>query len=685
MNDFFIIIGIILLLLLFLYFGFKYNLNIEKFSNNSGSLNSASITDLNRSAPAPAPAPASSSAPASSPASTQASSSAPAPASSSAQASSPASTQASSPAPAPASSAPAPASSAPAQAPAPAPASASAPPPASASAPPPTQLIDENIINLLAVINAYAPKCIYHPTLINKSLDTNTNTLYNLIDKNNNAILTGNNNEFIIKVDNSGNTNVNLNIDGSINTNYKYIGKSNITYLSGTINTGIKFNSIPQNFTLCTITKYTSQQNQNTILTSTTSSVQSSDKDNNNNLWFHGHNNGLRGVVCYNKYLTNNNDNITDDYLKNPDRKLNWVVTCAKNCANSAPNNVIVNGIPIGTNQEAGVGANNNILSINSYVNNFMNNTFSNYAFSYIIMWDICLSDKCLKYVSDALIYYLNSGNELLYDYASLSPDDKMIITNRTTLIKTADFEEKQSKQLADWFKSQSISSPENKILNGTQSQNQTQPQTQNSSLNIPDYKYLTDIYNNIDLNDIINKFNDNIQNQNEYQQKILELLKLNLIKKEPNTINDTTTLSIDKVLNNIAYLDSQLSLKNPIASPITTDIINNNNLSKNKSSICSLVDKMPDPSQKSFTNIYDNNTPNPSSLNKDDQSYLWCKCSPDNNNTDLCKAFNTCRINYSNNNKNNQTSTFSTVSNIDREIYNNCTNAFPNFPRYLN
>ena len=312
-----------------------------------------------------------------------------------------------------------------------------------------------------------------------------------------------------------------------------------------------------------------------------------------------------------------------------------------------------------------------------------MNNNFSNYAFSYIIMWDVCLSDKCLTYVSDALIYYLNSGNELLYNYSTLSPDDKMIVTNKTTLIVNADNVDKQNKQLADWFKTQSTSQSQN--------QNQIEPQrklneetnNQGNSLNIPDYKYLSDAYYNTDFSKIINKFNDNIENQNEYQEKILELLKLNLIKKEPDTTNDTTTLSIDKVLNNIAYLDSQLTLKKPLIS--SSDVSNYNKLNKNKSSICPLLDKMPEPTEQSFTNFYDKEHPDPSSTNINDQSYLWCKCSPDNFNTDRCKAFNTCRVNYSNNNSDSGTSTFSTVSGVDKEIYKNCINAFPNFPKYLN
>ena len=558
---------------------------------------------------------------------------------------------------------------------------------------PASVLTNDNLINLLAVINAYPPVAIYHPIYGNTiGIDDAKTKLYNLVDPSKNkyaSIINGG----VVQVlnGNNGNTNVNFNPNGTLNLNAKYVGQSNINYLQGTFESKITFDPIPQNFTLCTITRYTTPEKRNTILTSRSSSIQSSTNDNNNNLWFHGHNNGKRGIVCYNKYLTNNNenynDNVMDDYATHDERKHNWVVTCAKNCANSAPNNVIINGLSMGVTQDAGVGGGGNVLSINDFSDNSMNtNNLSNYALSYIFLWDVCLSDLCMKYVSDALIYYLNSGVELLYDYNALKPGDKNIINNKKISILNADNIDKQNREWADWLKTQQLSQQQSQTTTTTTSQ--TQGSTQNKCnvryepQGLSDYKRVADTYYNPDFAKLINKFNINIENQNEYQQKILELLKKNLIKKEPNSDAEINTLTIDKILNNIASLDNQLSNKKPIFS--SSDIINYN---KNRNSICSLVDKMPDPSQQSFKKSYDSNGPDPLSTDKDDQSYLWCKCNPDNYNTDLCKAFNTCRINYSNNNTGNNTgvSTFSSVTGVDKEIYKNCVNAFSTFPKYLN
>ena len=92
----------------------------------------------------------------------------------------------------------------------------------------------------------------------------------------------------------------------------------------------------------------------------------------------------------------------------------------------------------------------------------------------------------------------------------------------------------------------------------------------------------------------------------------------------------------------------------------------------------------MPEPNEKSFKLDLNIDPVDSSSTNKNHQSYLWCKCNKDNEDTDRCKAYNICRINYNNNNIDNKTNTYSSINNIDKEIYENCVNAFPNFPKYL-
>jgi hypothetical protein len=74
-------------------------------------------------------------------------------------------------------------------------------------------------------------------------------------------------------------------------------------------------------------------------------------------------------------------------------------------------------------------------------------------------------------------------------------------------------------------------------------------------------------------------------------------------------------------------------------------------------------------------------------STNTSDQSYLWCKCDGENGinaNTKECKMFDVCRKNYANNNKLDLKSTFTTISDIDKQTYDSCIVVFENFPRYL-
>lgn len=94
----------------------------------------------------------------------------------------------------------------------------------------------------------------------------------------------------------------------------------------------------------------------------------------------------------------------------------------------------------------------------------------------------------------------------------------------------------------------------------------------------------------------------------------------------------------------------------------------------------------MPEPTERSFTDTFD--IINVNAANTDQRPYIWCeKCNVNNNNsssTAKCKAYNTCKINYANNNKVDNKSTFTTIGEIDKKIYDNCVNAFKNFPKYL-
>jgi|694.fasta_scaffold08619_7 hypothetical protein len=206
-----------------------------------------------------------------------------------------------------------------------------------------------------------------------------------------------------------GRTDKDAKITGTI-TSQQTIGNGatgNIYSISGSKNTKIDFpvNSIPTNFTICSITRYTNTNNKR-ILISTT--------DNN---WAHGHKDGKRGVVYYNEYKTANVDitgNLTD-----------WVATCAKN-EGDIPNNVYINNIPSGIKSGGQGGLK---LSINN--NPTLIDESSDFSLSYIIIWDSVLNDDDIKTVADSFNNYLATGEPLLYNIANLSNDDKLKVVSK--------------------------------------------------------------------------------------------------------------------------------------------------------------------------------------------------------------------------------------------------------------
>lgn len=179
----------------------------------------------------------------------------------------------------------------------------------------------------------------------------------------------------------------------------------NIYSISGTKDTKIDFpiNSIPDKFTICSITRYTSD-NKKRILISTS--------DNN---WVHGHKDGKRGVVYYNELKTASSIDI--DIVGND---TDWVSTCAKN-EGAIPNNIYINGVASGV-KDGGQG--NLKLSINN--NPSLIDENSDFSLSYLIIWDTILTDEYIKIVADSFTYYLATGQELLYDISNLSNDDKL-------------------------------------------------------------------------------------------------------------------------------------------------------------------------------------------------------------------------------------------------------------------
>lgn len=166
-----------------------------------------------------------------------------------------------------------------------------------------------------------------------------------------------------------------------------------IPSLSGDTNASIQWpnGSIPEQFTICSITRYTGGANQRIL--------QSSSVGKSN--WFHGHNNNNNGVVYYESWMT--------PEINNVGAPIDWVVTCGKN-ASTLPNNIWVNNKNIGNNNN-GVGGLQ--LGINVPNTGCCSNETSNWAFNQVYIWDQILTDIEIKLVSNALTTYLLTGKPI--------------------------------------------------------------------------------------------------------------------------------------------------------------------------------------------------------------------------------------------------------------------------------
>jgi hypothetical protein len=161
-----------------------------------------------------------------------------------------------------------------------------------------------------------------------------------------------------------------------------------IPYISGGTNANITWptGSLPIKFTLCSITRYTNPSvNQSRILQAS------------GNNFIHGHYGGNRGVAHYNTWITPNT---------NLGLKTDWLVCCGKNeiRANYYGNNIISDGYTYGN---TGGGTGNGILTLNTGDQSL---ELSEWGLSYVIIWDRHLSDQQLKYVSNIMTNYLNTG-----------------------------------------------------------------------------------------------------------------------------------------------------------------------------------------------------------------------------------------------------------------------------------
>ena len=251
------------------------------------------------------------------------------------------------------------------------------------------------------------------------------NTLYDSSGNGRNATTTGT----ITKGSGSGN---------GASENIKYISgntASSITWPSG---------SIPSNFTILSLTRYTSDIQKKILVAR---------KINDNDEWYHGHNDGKKGV-CYYQDLKTSSTGITTGNLKD------WVYIIGKNDS-SIPANININGINSGTN----LGGTGNLqlginLPDNDYIVYYIEvsksrwngwgqenyteierrktnvDTKSDWALSYVVIWERHLSDEEITSAISLISNYLTNAIEP--SFFSIIPtiqNTKIDVINNSTLI----------------------------------------------------------------------------------------------------------------------------------------------------------------------------------------------------------------------------------------------------------
>ena len=214
------------------------------------------------------------------------------------------------------------------------------------------------------------------------------------------------------------NGNPERNIKSNMIKNVKFNNTSPIPFLYGGKDSYIIFpdKSINSDFTICAITKYTSTNeiNNNMILQSIDNNI--------NNDFYHGHYNNKKGVISYNNY------EFTKGFPSNTPIN-SWVVSCAKNTNSTNPaEHVIINGFNSGLIIEQEYTQNNSKRPVSTLTINYNKdinyNNNSEWALSYLLIWDSHLSDIDLKNVSIALnqflekgetLSFMNSNNQIIY------------------------------------------------------------------------------------------------------------------------------------------------------------------------------------------------------------------------------------------------------------------------------
>jgi hypothetical protein len=499
-----------------------------------------------------------------------------------------------------------------------------------------------SLVNFIAIVQTFKPWGAYFAGNVSED----NNKLLDLFNRSNrDAVITGP----IIKASAGG-----------------FGAANNINYISGNTSTVIEWapNSIPYNSTICSITRYTGSTNNKRILTARNATPE--------NDWIHGHQSGKRGIVFHNsEYMVDNTLQITGSVN-------DWVVTCATT-GGSAPNNVYINGVASGI-RSGGIGTLQ--LAINKIDSQNIISESSDFALSYIIIWDTALSNTALKIISDNLLNYLSTGEPLLFDISSLNVDDKIKVQNANSLL----IQEETQNALNLLREQINAPVPATPVVKDTTLPPASPPPT---------------------VGTVAPASGSAVQTTPVTDTTAAGTTTTGTTAAGTTTTGTTATgttaaadtkiktveekAAEDALLLRAANLETILAGKEAVITTPSNNVINLNNQLLNsqaqtaRSSICTLVNKMPSPEMSSFTQDVVNIPL--TSTNTADQSVLWCKCDGDdgiNANTRECKMFDVCRKNYANNNKLDYKATFTTINTIDKQTYDSCTVVFENFPRYL-
>ena len=193
-----------------------------------------------------------------------------------------------------------------------------------------------------------------------------------------------------------------------------------IPYLRGEYTDRLDFaeNSVPQSFTICSVTRYASTLfNQQRILTSPSGQASST--------WWHGHYNGQRGVSRFaSKTIIGSTGQVIASPVANTAEVTieptgDWVVMCSKN-GGVVPDNVLIDGVKSGTSTRSdgnpgewpGTTQEDRIIAMEAgRTKNICINCFagqeSNWDLAQLLIWDMHLTDSEMQTVSNELRRYV--------------------------------------------------------------------------------------------------------------------------------------------------------------------------------------------------------------------------------------------------------------------------------------